>query len=322
MNRATSATGWVRNPDGTLGWTWNPLTGCLNHVSGLCKGGGFPCYAYKLANGRLKQRYLANNLLAPRINFSAYDDPFYPRFWEERLQELIPPLAKVNYERYGYQCRKFEPYRKASRKPKGVFVCDMGDLFGVGVPEMWTSRVLLGIAANPQDRFYLLTKQPQNLPREFPDNCWVGVTATGYWKYVDACNYLSRIEAKVKFLSIEPLLSWDKDPAYFFESSGVSWLILGACTGFLPEMVSLCDRYPFGDLAVMRYGNKFTAQPKIEWVREIVEAADKAGVKVFQKDNLRPLLIPEDCSKPNYLTEDVFWASEKAQLRQELPNGK
>ena len=59
--------------------------------------------------------------------------------------------------------------------------------------------------------------------------------------------------------------------------------------------------------------------PKIEWVREIVEACDKASVKVFLKDNLRPLLIPEDCSKPNYLMEDIFWASEKAQLRQEMP---
>lgn len=42
---------WVKNPDGSQGYTWNPITGCLNHDNGLCKGGGFPCYAYKLANG-------------------------------------------------------------------------------------------------------------------------------------------------------------------------------------------------------------------------------------------------------------------------------
>jgi hypothetical protein len=67
---------------------------------------------------------------------------------------------------------------------------------------------------------------------------------------------------------------------------------------------------------------KYTLQPKIEWVREIVEAAGKAGIRVFLKDNLRPLLIPEDCSELNYLTEDIFWASEKAQLRQEMPELK
>jgi len=42
-------------------------------------------------------------------------------------------------------------------------------------------------------------------------------------------------------------------------------------------------------------------------------------IRVFLKHNLRPLLIPEDCPKQNYLTEDIFWASEKAQLRQEMP---
>jgi len=78
------------------------------------------------------------------------------------------------------------------------------------------------------------------------------------------------------------------------EGSGINWLIIGAQT-------------------------KPYKPPEISWAQEIVEAADKAGVKVFLKDNLKPLLIPEDCSKPNYLTEDVFWASEKAQLRQEIP---
>jgi hypothetical protein len=70
----------------------------------------------------------------------------------------------------------------------------------------------------------------------------------------------------------------------------------------------------------MQWGDIWTAQPRIKWLQEIVETADRAGVKVFLKNNLRPLLIPEDCRKPNYLTEDIFWASEKAQLRQEMPN--
>lgn len=44
---------WAKNPDGTQGYTWNPVTGCLN--------GCEYCYARKLANGRLKSRYLANS---------------------------------------------------------------------------------------------------------------------------------------------------------------------------------------------------------------------------------------------------------------------
>jgi len=52
---------WVRNPDFTgipprdakgrfqyQGYTWNPITGCLNHVNGMCKGVslGYGCYIY------------------------------------------------------------------------------------------------------------------------------------------------------------------------------------------------------------------------------------------------------------------------------------
>jgi len=77
------------------------------------------------------------------------------------------------------------------------------------------------------------------------------------------------------------------------QEAGISWLIIGAQTN------------PY-------------KPPEIEWVREIVDAAGKAGIQVFLKNNLRQLLIP-DCSRPNYLTEDIFWASEKAQLRQEMP---
>ena len=85
---------WVKNPDDSQGYTWNPITGCLNHVDGLCKGGGFPCYAYRLAHGRLKSRYIANMSLPPifKENLStAGNDPFYPRFWPERVSQIISP---------------------------------------------------------------------------------------------------------------------------------------------------------------------------------------------------------------------------------------
>jgi len=88
---------WVKNPDGSRpGWSWNPVTGCLNHKDGFCNGGGFKCYAYRLANGRLKPLYRQNRNTAP-LPFpqggeygiwhlvEALADPFYPRFWPERL---------------------------------------------------------------------------------------------------------------------------------------------------------------------------------------------------------------------------------------------
>ncbi len=153
-----------------------------------------------------------------------------------------------------------------------------------------------------KDRTHIfLTKRPQNLPREWPDNCWVGVSATDWLMFSDALGYLASIHAKVKFISFEPLLKriqFDMLQKMLFPKV-INWLIIGQCT---PA--------------------KASTQPKIGCVKEIVEAADKAGVAVFLKNNLRPLLVPgEDHypGKPNGLMIDCFWADDKCHLRQEWP---
>jgi len=261
---------WVKNPDGTQGYTWNPITGCLN---------GCPyCYARRLANGRLRQRYLANQegiaelaYLSQAHRKVALNDPFYPRFWEER----IPPHT----------------YRKMDWRgvPMGIFVCDMGELFGDWIPHNWQAEVFDVILNNPWHRFYLLTKQPQNLIKwsPFPDNCWVGVTVTTWDKLMEARFALHDIEAKVKYISFEPLLAGMRHLDCL--ELDINWLIIGACTGTYAEMFSLASRMEgiSGLKRVMPLNNRtYTFQPKIEWVEEIVRAADKAGVKVFIKDNL------------------------------------
>lgn len=301
---------WVLNPDGTRGITLNSKTGCLNHTAeGLCLGGLFPCYAWKLAHGRLRPVYLNNLNVCETENreleILAQDQfPFYPRWWPERLEQI-----------------------RSIKRPTGIFLDDMSDWMGDYWPRECTEAELQVMRECPQHRFYTLTKQPQNLPEfsPFPDNCWVGVTATNASMAWIASKYLSQIEAGVKFLSLEPLLSWKTSTPYTTENivaglnGSLDLIISGACTGTLPEMASLCERQD-NELAAMPWGNKWTAQPKVEWLREIVDAVDRAGIFVFLKDNLRPLLVPEDCSKPNYLRDDMFWASDKAKLRQELPD--
>jgi protein gp37 len=167
------------------------------------------------------------------------------------------------------------PNFHAKREKVGIFACNMSDLFGIGIPKEWTRRVLDAIRTNGVDRFYLTTKQPQNLIKfsPFPENCWVGVTATNDYYFRKAIDVFRFIDAKVKFISFEPLLDWsDFFSSFTFDQDnlsrwlhGIGWLIIGAQT-------------------------KPYKPPKIEWVREIVEAADKVGIKVFLKDNLKPLL--------------------------------
>ncbi len=236
---------WVRNPDGSPGFTWNPLTGCLGP-----NGDGVHCeycYARRLANGRLRGLYLANantsGLRNDLVSVEEYGlqrtDPFYPRFWPRRLGD---PLKVA--------------------KPAGIFCCDMSDLFGIGIPSWWTGSVMNFIEAFPHHRFYILTKQPQNLAKfsPFPDNCWVGVSVTNETQAIDAVTPLMQIQASVKFISHEPLLGRIR---WTHLEGLVNWLILGGKSG----------KQPF--------------YPNESWIQEIEEAADRAGIAVFEKNNLR-----------------------------------
>lgn len=269
---------WVKNPDGSQGYTWNPITGCLNGCS--------YCYARKLANGRLKYQYLANSCLPTHDepnHEQHHEDPFYPRFWASRLNDFGTP------DDYG--CQKV-------KHPKGIFACDMSDWCGIGIPEAWSNWILEMARRYPEHRFYLLTKQPQNLPQfsPFPDNCWVGVTATNNTMFQGACHDLHLLDAKIKFISLEPLLDWNMRYGEWMAGQllfgDIDWLIIGGQT-------------------------KPTVYPKIEWVKEIVDAADRAEIPVFLKDNLKPLLATKQCLGERYVPMPL--GNKNGYLRQEIP---
>ena len=326
---------WCLNPDGSPGYTWNVITGCLGP-----KGDGVHCpycYARRLANGRLKQRYLANGLVACDYEGGedgsdnelkvALTDPFYPRFWEERLKDIERPLYPFSIWSNNNESRTkpiecLPVNRHAKRKKVGIFTCDMSDLFGIGIPEEWTRQVLDVIRTNSVDRFYLLTKQPQNLIKwsPFPENCWVGVTATEQCQFVRAVSELRFIEATIKYLSFEPLLAHIPMLPEALTLAGINWLIIGAMTGNLEDIKKMLMEYPQLDLKTYDY-KRWTLQPKLEWVEEIVKAADKAGISVFLKDNLKPLLI----NKKGFANVSVGTMIEREieksdyKLRQEMP---
>lgn len=262
MNHTTIE--WVRNPDGTQGFTLNIETGCLNGCS--------YCWARALANTRLKHVMLANAEVAPGCDPA---DPFAPRFWPKRLAEL--------HQVKGWERGRTMTIARFEQKPRGIFLCDMGDLFGRCVPHEWTEQVMEAIAGCPQHRFYLLTKQPQELAKwsPFPPNAWVGVSAWDHASFINACHYLEGVEATVRYVSLEPLLQWRVgiDVAGFARAAGLSWLIIGAQT-------------------------KPSVPVPGEWIDDIVPRCHEAGVAVFLKNSLR------------YLVEDEHF---KFELLQEFP---
>ena len=82
------------------------------------------------------------------------------------------------------------------------------------------------------------------------------------------------------------------------QEAGISWTIIGAQT-------------------------RPTVYPEISWVQSIVEAADRAGAKVFLKDNLGPL-IDSNPRSDRLLMPFSFWNEgglvKGFQLRQEMPD--
>ncbi|MDD5510428.1 MAG: DUF5131 family protein [Dehalococcoidales bacterium] len=259
---------WVKNPDGTPGFTVSPKTGCLN---------GCPyCYARKLANGRLKSRYLANpNIATPKVNYSGSGDDFTPG----DMMDDVLKLSEAKCEAYGnpfyprWCPSKLEQIRRR-KKPAGIFLDDMSDWAADYWPEDWTRAEIETIKACPQHRFYLLTKQYKNLHKwAYPDNVWVGATTTCYSQFWTALPELRVIPAKVKFLSIEPFLERitsvpGPDPlgglGNWLKESGISWVILG------------CQTKP-------------VKLPERAWVDEIITACDKAEIPVFVKPPLSNL---------------------------------
>ena len=172
--------------------------------------------------------------------------------------------------RYIGRTKLFDEMLKIPRdKNQRIFIGSTIELFGDWVEPYWMNDIFEVVNAFSFFTFIFLTKQPENLPKwsPFPENCWVGVTAADEHFAAVGLDNLKSVDAKVKFLSVEPLLHWVDANFWGRWFKDIDWLIIGQQTPVSSK-----------------------TQPEIEWIREIVKAADKAGIPVFLKDNLRSAL--------------------------------
>ncbi len=171
--------------------TWNPITGC-DKVSPGCKH----CYAERMAR-RLK----------------AMRQPNYVNGFQLTLHQHIldRPLQW--------------------KKPQIIFVNSMSDLFHKDVPFDFIQKIFNVMRWASWHQFQVLTKRSERLYKlnsniDWPDSVWMGVSVENS-NYAYRIDHLRQTDAKIKFLSLEPLLG----PLPNLNLSNIDWVIVGGESG-------------------------------------------------------------------------------------------
>ncbi len=180
--------------------TWNPTTGC-DRTSPGCDN----CYALTLAK-RLKamgvtkyQNDGAERTSGPGFRLTLHHDTLrIPHTW---------------------------------RSARTVFVNSMSDLFHPEVPDDYIRSVFDVIADTPRHQYQILTKRAKRLAKvahslPWPENLWMGVSVESS-RYRFRIDHLRSIDARVRFVSAEPLLG----PLENLNLQDIHWLIAGGESG-------------------------------------------------------------------------------------------
>jgi protein gp37 len=176
--------------------TWNPIRGCVK-ISPGCKH----CYAETFA-----ERFRG-------VKGHPYEQGFDLRLVPEKLTE---------------------PF--CWRSPKLVFVNSMSDLFQDGVPDDYVEAVSRVMATANWHTYQVLTKRSQRMQQLLSgklrfaaeqEHIWWGVSVEDRKYGLPRVDHLRQAPARVRFLSIEPLL----EDLGEIDLSGISWVIVGGESG-------------------------------------------------------------------------------------------
>ncbi len=117
------------------------------------------------------------------------------------------------------------------KTPRLVFVNSMSDLFHKSVPSGFIQDVFKIMNQTPQHTFQVLTKRPSRAARignrlKWTPNIWLGVSIESE-RWLDRLDALKGIDARIRFLSLEPLL----EPLPGMDLAGIDWVIVGGESG-------------------------------------------------------------------------------------------
>ncbi|MCI8673079.1 MAG: DUF5131 family protein [Lachnospiraceae bacterium] len=239
--------------------TYNPITGCRHSCP--------YCYARSIAtrfagdvrlNLMAKKDYSVQTARDGSGDLYILDRPMV----NETGHTLVYPFGfEPTFHRY-----RAEVLDKL-KMGNNIFVGAMADMFGEWVPNEWIREVMGTCSSRPRHNYLFLTKNPGRYEQmdglgELPayQNFWYGSTRT------TPDDRFFESYAHNTFWSIEPI----HGPFRMLEKDEFSpdWIIIGAETG----------------------RRKGKVVPEKEWIEDIVNWCDKAGIPVFMKDSLIPIV--------------------------------
>ena len=114
------------------------------------------------------------------------------------------------------------------KKTNMCFINSMSDTFHKNVSDEYINKLLKELETyKGRTSFQLLTKRAERIKDfSYPENIWLGVTVEKS-KYKDRIEHLKQTNAKVKFLSCEPLLSDLGE----LNLQWIDWVIVGGESG-------------------------------------------------------------------------------------------
>ena len=153
--------------------------------------------------------------------------------YAERLAKRLKAMGQANY-RNGFEVT-LQPQMLGLpllwKTAKRIFVNSMSDLFHEQVPDAYIQRVFDVMRRADWHQYQVLTKRSERilaLSKELPwaSQIWMGVSVENE-KYTSRIENLRKTHARVKFLSLEPLLG----PLRNLDLTGIDWVIVGGESG-------------------------------------------------------------------------------------------
>jgi protein gp37 len=281
--------------------TFNPWIGCSKVSEGCAH-----CYAETLMDKRYGRVKWGKGNPRQRTSTANWKEPIR---WNKGAVVCLecghwhPHVRWFSLQPNTAHCNKCGDLREmVARRPR-VFCASLADWLDDEVPIEWLADFLNLIADTPNLDWLLLTKRPElcfdrinaatrcanykadgrlwTLAGLVPHNVWLGVSTENQKTADERIPYLLKIPARIRFLSVEPMLG----PIEFSNVTsrsdavlqlgkkaldGIHWVIFGGESG---KAARPCD---------------------IQWLRDGNQQCKAAGVKVFNKQlGAHPYQSPE-----------------------------